>query len=413
MTEEFNPEVMTPDQELAWDVESRFRQFMHFPHDHAHVVSTLWVLHTHMRDVTGGFLPHASPRLYFGSDVAGAGKSLATRLVTKMSHNGHLIVEPTAPGLTTLINHNKATIGLEEIDLLFGRGSSKAQIRAILNTGYEKGAFIPRQRSDEVDFQNAHAPVALNGKNARLFLNSEKFETLRSRSIPIILEQKPAGVQLDRYNPEIHDDSLRLLMRLLRQWGLGCAPDVLAIPVEGVMPAAIANRAEEIWTILFRLAVYLGGTWPKRCELAARAIVLGEWGVDEEAAVFVSPAQELLDAVRKVFGDEHEFLSTGDVIDGLGELEIEPSCMVEWVSIRSAEMGIARLLSRFGIESIRRTVGSGLQAMGYSRRSLGLESIEKSRPRHSAPVEVAATEVKASKVPFDWWHDHEIADLTV
>lgn len=364
---------LTNEQLLASEVEQTFRQFMFMPHEHAYTVPTLWVMHTHLRSVEGGFLPYITPRLYFGSKTAGCGKSLATELAVRMSYNGEMVLEPTPPSITTMMNQDHATLGFDEIDTYFGRGSGKLAMRAILNSGYKRGSTVTRQRSDETDRQNIHGPIVLNGKNANLFMSSDKFETLRSRSICILLEQKPPDISIDRFNPELHEWRLRELMRRLQTWGQVNARDIVSIPIEGIMPAGIANRAEEIWTELFRIATHLGGDWPARCEAAARAFVLGEW--EDTATPVLSPAEELLSAVQATFLDSEQFVPTATILDRLYDLPQPISMLREWRTPRAAAMGLSWALQVYGIQPVRR-FHEGEQVRGYDRDDIGCLTAE-------------------------------------
>lgn len=363
----------TPDQLLANEVEQVYRQFMYFTNDHCYTVSALWVLHTHLRNAEGSFLPYITPRLYYGSKVAGCGKSLATEITTKLSHNGEMVLEPTPPSVTTMMNQDLSTLGFDEIDTFFGRGNGKGSMRAILNGGYKRGSYVTKQRQDETERLNCHGPIVLNGKNANLFMTSDKFETLRTRSIAILLEPKPADYYVDRFNPEIHDVRLAELMRRIKRWGLVNTRSVLDIPIDDLMPARVANRAEEIWTVLFRLAEHLGGDWPDRCAKAAKAFVLGEY--DEQEVATVSPAEELLYCVRAVFADDEPFLPTGEILERLDDLPQRASIMQEWHSERSATMGLSRALAVFGVNHARRSI-DGAQVWGYDRDDIGCPDLE-------------------------------------
>lgn len=357
----------TSDQLLLNEVEQVFRQFMYFPNEHCFTVASLWVAHTHLRNADGVFLPYVTPRLYYGSKTAGCGKSLVTEITTKLSHNGEVILEPTTPSVTTLMNNDQATIGFDEIDTFFGRGTGKQAMRAILNGGYKRGAKVTRQRSDETDRQNCHGPIVMNGKNANLFLTHENFETLRTRSISVILDKPPAGTYVDRFNPEVHDARLTHLMGRLKRWGVLNHRAVLSIPIDGLMPPALANRAEEIWTVMFRVAHHVGGDWPSRCEAAARAIQLGEWQEDDVPTL--SPTEELLAHVRACFREGEAFLPSSLVIERLESLPVRAAIMSEWHSERAASMGLARALAVYGIESLRATY-AGDQVRGYDRADL-------------------------------------------
>lgn len=367
---------LTQDQLLANEVMETFRQFMYMPNEHSFTVSTLWVMHTHLRSQSEVFLPYITPRLYFGSKIAGCGKSLATEITTRLSHNGEMVLEPTTPGITTLMNE-QATLGFDEIDTYFGRGTAKQSMRAILNGGYKKGASVPRQRSDAPDRQNIHGPICLNGKNAALFMHDEKFETLRTRSICILLEQKPEDIYVDRFNPELHERRLTGLMHRLKKWGVTNAPSIIAIPSEGLIPDKIVNRAEEIWTVLFRIALHLGQDWFDRCEKAARAFVLGEW--EKEERQVLTPAEELLVCVQATFTDADQFLTTTEVLSRLRENadnypNMRPMLMDEWQGGRSAEMGLARALAIYGVTHVRQRVNGDL-TWGYSRSDVGCPAV--------------------------------------
>lgn len=366
----------TPEQLLANEVEQVFRQFVHMPNEHCYTAATLWVQHTHLRTGEGVFLPYVTPRMYFGSKIAGCGKSLATELTTRMSHNGEVVLEPTPPSVTTLMNQDLATLGFDEIDTYFGRGTGKQAMRAILNGGYKRGAKVTRQRADETDRQNCHGPICLNGKNANLFMTDEKFETLRSRSICIILEKKPVDAYFDRFNPEVHEPRIEGLMKRLKRWGVTHGKEINCIPIEGLMPRDIANRAEEIWTVLFRIAHHLGGDWPERCEKAARAFELGQWDTEGQSdfddTPCVTPSEELLAAVQECFHDDEEFLPTATIIERLEGLQEPVSLMDEWKTERSANMGLARGLGVYAIKHVRRQ-RDGIQEWGYTREDVGCE----------------------------------------
>lgn len=364
----------TQDQLLLREVQATFEQFVWAPNKHCHTVTTLWVAHTHLRKslASGGeFLPYITPRLYFGSKIAGCGKSLALKVTTRLSHNGEMILSPTTAGIITMINEDRATLGFDEIDTFFGRnGSGRDTMRAVLNGGYEHGTRIPRQAQYASDKQNIHGPIAMAGKNAAAFTGSDGFETLRTRSISIILDRKPADAYVDQFDPELHNSRLRGLMERLKDWGVANAKEITGIDVGEIIPKEIINRDREIWTVLFRIAQFVGDEWPERVERAARAFVLGEWDKDDTPCV--SPAKELLTCVRAAFEDGEEFLPTAEILFRIREPgPLRPSLADEWTSVRSAEMGLASGLGVHGIESVRPMI-DGVQAKGYTRFDLGI-----------------------------------------
>lgn len=358
---------------LLAEIDDSLKQFMHMPSEHCFTVCSLWVAHTHLRDHNHRFLPQRTPRLYFGSKEAGAGKTLAMELVTMMSHAGVIHVNPTQFALVTSINIEHGTNGIDEIDRFFGtRGTAKADITTVILAGYKKGAFVTRQRNDDLEKQNVHGPMVLAGKNLNRFLTSDAFETLRTRSIAVPLARKPNGTEVDKYNSELHEPRLRSLSHRLQRWGLRNGQEIVRIDVtDQIDLIGLDNRDEEIWSILFRIAEYVGGNWPQRIESAARALVLGEW--EQDSAPVQSPAEELREAALLAFGDD-EFLPTRILISRI--LEDAPSNVWykrEWRNPMAAAKGFARTMGNvFAIEASREYV-DGKQERGYSRDSFIIE----------------------------------------
>jgi hypothetical protein len=368
---------LTDDQKLARRVEATFRNYMHFPDEEAYTITTLWVLHAHLRKPDGQFAPYITPRLYFGSAEPGAGKSLATQLTVLMA-GGRMIGDPTAPGLTTMLNIDAMVPGLDEIDLLFGNSArSHASIRTILNMGYKRnGGSIIRERGGEVDWQEVFGPIVMNGKNLRRFETHESFNALRSRSLIIPLTKKGAGVKLARYRSSKHEAGIRQLAAELRAWGKASQRYITRIDVEEIIPQEIDDRDWELWEVLFQLAEYLGGSWPERVMRAIRSHVLGEQFVREVEQV--DPYDELYEAVRGMFGDDEDFLPTVEILERIDGMEEPPQLRSEWTSDTAKAMGLRNGLRESGVDKVR-VQKNGEQYWGYTRMAFGLGPLKTER----------------------------------
>lgn len=366
---------MTANTVLAREVEQTFRQFVYLPNDHCYTVATLWVMHTHLRDVNGRFLPFITPRLTYLSRVAGAGKTTALEITTHLSHNGELVIDPTPPSIVTLIDSERATLGFDEIDLFFGRGFGQSSMRTILNGGYKRGAYVTKRRMDEVVRENIHAPVVMAGKNAAVFLTAEKFETLRTRSHCILMEPKPIAEdddETEEYDQELHIPRLLAISAQLKRWGLRHGPDICS--EQPKIPAAINNRNREIWKVLFQIAGHLENEWPDRVMVAARAFVFGEHD-DESARMIASPADELLNWVRAIFQEDEDDLPSAVIVERLMELPEDAGHWWhrEWRTERGATMGLSRQLAAHGIAHAKLYRPDGSTPWGYRRVDLGLQ----------------------------------------
>lgn len=358
---------------LAREVEETFRQFLYLPNEHAYTVSTLWTLHTHLRDVEGRFLPYITPRLCYLSKAAGAGKTTALEITTHLSHNGELVIEPTPPSVVTLIDSCRATLGFDEIDLYFGRGSTKSSMRAILNGGYKRGTFVTKRRNDETVRENIHAPIAMAGKSANNFLTLERFETLKTRSHAILMEPKPADAETDYFDEERHLPTLKNLADLLKKWGLQYGAAICSS--DPSIPSAIHNRNREIWKVLYQVAQNLGEEWPRRCDDAARAFVLGEH--DETYTSFETPAEEMFRWVRAVFSPEEKALPSIEIVGRLMSLPGPHWWQREWVNA-SEQYVTRRLAAQLGIfliEHKKIRVGEETR-WGYTREDLEIPLTE-------------------------------------
>lgn len=168
------------------------------------------------------------------------------------------------------------------------------------------------------------------------------------------------------------------LARELRAWGIASSRYVTKIDVEEIIPELIDNRDREIWEVLFQIADHIGGVWPDRVNLAARAYVLGERTL--ERGVQVDPYDELLANVRSVFEETEDFLPTVEILDRLDLLENPGQLRREWTSIKSMEMGLANGLRESGVAKVRKRIGDE-QPWGYTRASVGLEPIKVERVR--------------------------------
>jgi Protein of unknown function (DUF3631) len=364
----------TKGQLLAREVDATIRQFIYAPNEQSYTAMTMFILHSHMRNPSGEFLPAHTPRVYFGSKLPGCGKSLALKIVAKLCYNGEVISRPSTAGMITLINQGKATVCFDEIGRFFGRtGRGRDDMMNILEIGYEReGGSIIRVADGRVDRQNVHAPVALAGKNLMDFEHGENFDTVRSRTIVIGLERKPADAYVDTYDNERHGGRLRGLMDRLADWSQSNARTICELEVDEIIPKEIINRDREIWKIFYRIATFIGDEWPTLVDKAARAFVLSSW--DEDDTPSIGPAQELLDAVRSTFAGEEEFVSTSEILSRLGRLPTRPALMFEWTTQRSAEMGLSGALKINGAESSRHTFDNA-QVMGYTRASLGIPAV--------------------------------------
>jgi hypothetical protein len=358
---------MTESQQLAAETERVLKDFLYWPTIHHYTTGALFVAAASLRDSNGDFAPYAIGRPIFISNDPETGKSLSTDILCGLIPGGKSILNPTSHGIAQLINMGGVP-GIHEIDKKLGmRGARNQDTMSIILGGYTKGQSIVQQRSDTLDEVYISGPMILNGNNASMIMHSEGYAPFRSRAHVFLLSVPPKDHFLHTFNPEIHDDKIRGLRKRWQRWGVGTHRAILGIDVDDIIDPRIKNRQRQIWTILYRVAEYLGGEWPARCQAAARAMALGEYGEDDTPTL--SPADELLMWVRGVFQDDETFVPTREIVKRIMTIPDGMWWQREWKNPRAASMGLAGILEMWDIHPERQTY-LGTQERGYALDNL-------------------------------------------
>lgn len=184
---------------LADEVKAYLKRFAYLDSEYKYDMIVLWAFSTHCVDNNDELVFASHPRLFVGSNVPGSGKTRVLELAESISRSGKRVTDPSAPGLLTLINEEKASLFIDEIDLLFGKGNTQRPIRSILNSGYRPGAPIVRMGKE----WNTYSAVAMAGLQ-QSFTTNPDFRATYSRSICIEMATKPATVELDAWRERLH-----------------------------------------------------------------------------------------------------------------------------------------------------------------------------------------------------------------
>lgn len=250
-----------------------------------------------------------TPRFHITALTYGAGKTRVMRLTSLLCANPHQMAKITGPAVYHIIpERHPAPLCLDEADAMFGNGSRAEDIRGILNAGYEYTGVITRVVGGEaVDF-SVFCPVMFAGKGTLP-------PSLEDRAVTIMMTKRSPGQKMDRYIPKMHEAYGRKTGLMLGAWATkiqGPAGDILWDDP----PDKLADRTIDILTPLYAIAQMAGGVWPQRFEEIVRVLILG--GVSGSA---VSPATELLEAIRDVWPEGVERLTSYDLASLLAEHE--------------------------------------------------------------------------------------------
>lgn len=311
----------------------------------------LWNAHTYVYETAP-----ATPYLHPHSPEPGSGKTTLLDVLQLTACNAIQADNMTEAVLFRLIDQERPTLLIDEVDAIFGKTNSDSAegIRQVLNSGYRKDKKARRcvPPSHQVVAFDVYCPKATAGLN-------ELPNTIAHRSIPIAMKPpRPDDVYEDLDVEEVADEAEILRMNL-QAWA-DMAED--ALRDRRLKPAKLDGldaRANEIWRILFRIADLAGGDWPER----ARAAAL-ELSGSERRHKQASTAVRLLGHIREVFVEERMFCS--DLVAALNADEEMPyGGWSNGAGISTRELG--KKLAPYGLIAKKIRIGES-RANGYERR---------------------------------------------
>lgn len=253
---------------------------------------TLWAAHTWYREpASGGGLGRlsfrATPRLFLLSDEPGSGKTLVLQLLSEICANTFGVdEEPTEYGLVSALADENATVLLDEGDILFGRGSRKEGVRAVVNAGYSGQATKKTGRNGGTR-KCVFGPIALAALSRMATATDGTLSATFSRAICVEMKRgRPAE------DPDTRSESDGEVARKALAWLAGVTREkVLAMACSPALDlAGLEGRSAQIWRPLFAVADVVGGDWPARARRAAATFSMGGGGAsgDEEADLAAS-----------------------------------------------------------------------------------------------------------------------------
>jgi hypothetical protein len=122
---------------------SRFiGRFCVLPGEHALVAVTLWAAHSHM---ISHF--HTTPRLAVISAELASGKTRVLEVLELLVPSAMMSVSASAAAVFRSLSAQQITLLFDEVDTIWaqkGRDDQNEDLRALLNSGYKRGATVPR-----------------------------------------------------------------------------------------------------------------------------------------------------------------------------------------------------------------------------------------------------------------------------
>jgi hypothetical protein len=309
-------------------------------------VMALYAAHTHVRDQDGTLASWSTPKLAFVSNEAGSGKTAGMELTGLLSSGFRLVTDPTAPALLEMIAQMPGlTLGIDEVDLLFGSGMGAKAVRNVINSGYRKGASIPRVKGP----QDCFAPMMLAGL-ASSYMGNATLAPTRSRSIIIHCRKPGPGMKPQRYREQLHAPLGRLHAEALADWAQQNVTGIITAWPE--MPE-LDGRTEDVWMPLFAVAQVAGGSWPDRVRAACLEFTRGE----TDGTPVLPPRMRLLADIRACWPDDADEMTAAELGTALANVPGAP-----WAAMWSPVAMVRELPGLLGIQPVR--IGT---TQGYRR----------------------------------------------
>lgn len=341
---------MTVTAKLLDDIESTIARFIALRDDHQAVTVALYVAHTHVFDAA-----ETTPYLAVLSAEKRSGKSRLLELLARLCRRAEHTSGASEAALFQTIERSQPALLLDEIDAVFAQTAERTEaLRGAINSGNRKAGSVLRGGKDgQPQRFSTFCPKVLAGIE-----NGKLPDTIRDRSIPIILRRKPPGVQVERLLWRDVAADVQGIHDGLLAWAADHEEELARARPD--LPEQLDDRSAEGWEPLLAIADLAGGSWPARAREAS-VLLAGDFSEEEE-----SRGVRLLADLRTVFGAEP--MATADLLDALNALE--ESAWGSWhEGSGMTARDLARLLRPYEVRPRNVRTATG-QAKGYHRDDL-------------------------------------------
>ncbi|MGV9715176.1 DUF3631 domain-containing protein [Rhodococcus pyridinivorans] len=351
----YTPEIDCTDDSIAPvngagvldDVMAFLRFYSVYPNEYCAPAYALWIAHTHASTAF-----YISPRIIFSSPEPGSGKTRDLELGALLAHKPKLTISATTAAIYRRIAQSTDAGELppsffyDEVDAIFGRTSSPQteDLRALLNSGYKRGATVDRCEGDAKNMKVREFPVFAPAALAGLAGNMPA--TITTRAITIHKRKRAPGEVVNPYRERDAELEAKPIREDLAEW-MEAVAERLA-EARPKMPRGVEDRPAEVWEALLAIADEAGGHWPETARAACRHFVLDSEPAEQSLGV------QLLADCRTII-DGRDRVSTEELILELRKIEESP-----WGDMHGKQIDprrLASMLKKYGVRSGQIRIG--------------------------------------------------------
>lgn len=287
--------------QLLDDVRGFIARFCVFPSQAALDAVTLWVVHAHMVQHF-----HTTPRLALLSPEPESGKTRVLEVLDLLTPEPMLVFSPSVATIFRSLAQCQITLLFDEVNTIFpirGKNDQYQDLRGLLNSGYKKGATIPRCVGPTHDVRRfpTFAAVALAGIG-------HLPDTIMSRAVIIRMRRRSARERVEPFRSRLHQEAGHALRDRLSEWANEVGEK--AGNAWPVLPVGVEDRRAEIWEPLIAVADQAGGDWPDTARTASVELCA------QAAERPISLGRRLLTDPKTVFADDDK-LATVEILERL------------------------------------------------------------------------------------------------
>jgi hypothetical protein len=236
---------------LLVELEAYFRRHAKFQNDSLPLAMAAWVL--------AGYAYMACPifpYIRLTSAQRQCGKSKVLELLSEVAFRAKpILVNPTSAVLFRSLHVTGQVLLLDEFEN--ATDDTQRSMIAVLNSGFQRGAEVPRCVGDEYNIERfqAYSPKAFAGL-ARVP------ETLQSRSIPVLMMPKVAADRIEPFSPVVYAERASRWRDDAAIWALWNAPELSRFVTGGrgdlQIPDYLEDRQVDYMAPLFATAKLTG-----------------------------------------------------------------------------------------------------------------------------------------------------------
>lgn len=337
----------TPVAPILATIREFISRYVVLPASELEVVSH-YVLHTHQFSERCQ-APYTTPYLFVNSAQKGSGKTtLGIDILGALCRNFESVTNVT-PATLFRLTEMRATIGIDEVDMLFSGSRSDDDLVSVLNSGYRKGGYVPRadmKAEDGVRRYSTFAPKILIGIDSGTMK-----DTTRDRCIPINMRRATADERAT-VSPFYHykvEDELEAIGQEIYDWSF--ANTVGMRDYEPTEIDGMSSRQWEVCAPLIQVARVTGREAEMREALSA---IYAANIVSED-----TPEMDMLTTMRDMFEENGDKLRSADI---LARLQLDPrfkGWSGKMLAVRLAPFGIRVKAIRFSPSEVQRGVAKG------------------------------------------------------